>query len=402
MATTTTIVLRKKTNCKGLYPLAIRISKNRSSTYHYIGYNIKLKEWDDRNKCVRKSHPNSDELNGLLSSRLAAVRKGLIELQTENKDLSVKFLKKKVYTNTSKSFFEVAKEFLNELENSGKISRWSSDKARVRHLENFVGTKNLSFAEIDETLLRNFMVYLKNKSVSHRSVVNNLVVIRTIFNRGIRMGYADRRFYPFGAGKISIKFPESQKIGLTTEEIRKLESLEDLSYYEQHSRNIWLFSFYLAGIRIGDVLKMRWSNIIDGRIYYRMNKNSKLLSLRIPEKIYPILDFYRTQKRGEDDFIFPELKYCDKKNPKDIYTKNKTATRRINNALKLLAEKAEISKKLTMHIARHSFGNISGDKIPIQMLQKLYRHSSVTTTIQYQSNFIQKDADDALDKVINF
>ena len=55
-----------------------------------------------------------------------------------------------------------------------------------------------------------------------------------------------------------------------------------------------------------------------------------------------------------------------------------------------------------MHIARHSFGNISGDKIPIQMLQKLYRHSSVTTTILYQSNFIQKDTDDALDKVINF
>lgn len=55
-----------------------------------------------------------------------------------------------------------------------------------------------------------------------------------------------------------------------------------------------------------------------------------------------------------------------------------------------------------MHIARHSFGNISGDRIPIQMLQKLYRHSSITTTIQYQSNFIQKDADDALDKVVNF
>jgi len=55
-----------------------------------------------------------------------------------------------------------------------------------------------------------------------------------------------------------------------------------------------------------------------------------------------------------------------------------------------------------MHIARHSFGNISGDKIPIQMLQKLYRHSSVTTTIRYQTNFMHKDADDALDKVINF
>lgn len=402
MATTTTIVLRKKANNEGLYPLAVRITKNRSSSYQYIGHNIKLKEWDEKNKSVKKSHPNSDELNGLLSNKLAAVRKALINLQSENKDLSVKLLKNKVYSNTSKGFFEVAKEFLNELEKSGKISRWSSDKARVKHLENFVGTKKLNFTDIDEPFLRNFMVYLRNQSIAQRSVVNNLVVIRTIFNRAIRLGYVDRKYYPFGAGKIPIKFPESQKIGLTIEEIRKLESLEDLPHYEHHSRNIWLFSFYLAGIRIGDVLKMRWSNIIDGRMHYRMNKNLKLLSLKIPEKIYPILDFYRPQKKHDDDFIFPELKHCDPKNAKEIYTKNKSATKRINKALKVLGGKAEISKKLTMHIARHSFGNISGDKIPIQMLQKLYRHSSVTTTIQYQSNFIQKDADDALDKVINF
>ena len=57
-------------------------------------------------------------------------------------------------------------------------------------------------------------------------------------------------------------------------------------------------------------------------------------------------------------------------------------------------------KKLTAHIARHTFGNISGDKISIQMLQKLYRHTFITTTIGYQSNFIHKDADEALDSVL--
>jgi len=46
--------------------------------------------------------------------------------------------------------------------------------------------------------------------------------------------------------------------------------------------------------------------------------------------------------------------------------------------LKKVAAKLNITKKMSMHIARHSFGNISGDKIPIQMLQKLYRHLSVT------------------------
>lgn len=55
-----------------------------------------------------------------------------------------------------------------------------------------------------------------------------------------------------------------------------------------------------------------------------------------------------------------------------------------------------------MHIARHTFDNISGDRIPLQMLQKLYRHSSITTTIGYQSNFIHKDADEALEAVIGF
>ena len=53
-----------------------------------------------------------------------------------------------------------------------------------------------------------------------------------------------------------------------------------------------------------------------------------------------------------------------------------------------------------MHIARHTFGNISGDKIPIQMLQKLYRHSHIATTIGYQANFIFKGADEALEAVI--
>ena len=53
-----------------------------------------------------------------------------------------------------------------------------------------------------------------------------------------------------------------------------------------------------------------------------------------------------------------------------------------------------------MHIARHSFGNIAGDRISAQMLQKLYRHSNLSTTIGYQGNFIHKDADDALEKVL--
>ena len=55
-----------------------------------------------------------------------------------------------------------------------------------------------------------------------------------------------------------------------------------------------------------------------------------------------------------------------------------------------------------MHISRHTFGNIASDKVSPQALQKLYRHSDLKTTIGYQANFIHKDVDDALERVINF
>lgn len=404
MSSNAKIVLRKKPNKDGQYPLAIRISKNRRSNYHYIGHYIDVKDWDEKNIRVKKSHSNANRLNGLLSNKLSEANKMLIELQSEKKDISANQIKKKLYASSeSITFFEVAQEFLDDLEANKKLSRLSSDKARVNHVLSFCKSTQLTFQEIDEQFLRRFKSYLKStRSVSERSIVNNLIVIRTIYNRAIKMNIVDSKLYPFGSDKIRIKFPETEKIGLTKNEVIKLETVKNLTENETHARNVWLFSFYFAGIRVADVLQIRWTDIYDERLHYRMNKNSKLLSLKIPDKIFPILEYYYQRKKNDDNFIFPEMEKANLKDAKDIYTKTKTANMKFNKYLVTVAEKAEILKKITMHIARHTFGNISEDKIPINMLQKLYRHSSITTTINYQSNFIHRDADDALDSVINF
>lgn len=403
MTSNAKIILRRKPNKQGHYPLAIRITMNRKSNYMYIGHYIHLKHWDEKNKIVRKSHPNSTRLNNLLISKLMEVNKKLLELQSDNNDISASQIKKNINSSLENtSFFAVAENYLKELEKDKKLSRLSSDKSRVKHVLNFTRSKELTFQEINEIFLKEFSSYLRNKPLSERSIINNLVVIRTLYNRAIKMQIVDRKLYPFGADKVRIKFPETVKIGLTIEEIKKLESVQGLTDNEKHSKNVWLFSFYFAGIRVADVIKIRWNDIYDGRFNYRMNKNSKLLSLKISDKVWPILDYYINDKKDEDDFIFPEMKKANLKDAKDIYAKTKTATKKFNKYLGQVAEKAQVNKKITMHIARHSFGNISEDKIPIQMLQKLYRHSSINTTILYQSNFINRDADKALDSVIDF
>ncbi|WP_339882346.1 site-specific integrase [Polaribacter vadi] len=404
MATSTSIVLRMKANSSGKFPLMIRITKDRKTSYMSSGYYIDLKDWDTKKRKVKKSYPNSTRLNNFLIQKLSEVTSKVLELQSNENGLSLTKIKNSIKKPSEKrTFNSLSKEYINELITNNKLSRLDADQPRIKNFIAFAGTKNLSFQDIDEAFLKRFMTYLKvERKNSERSVVNNLVIIRTLFNRAIREGIINQKFYPFGRGKIKIKFPESIKIGLSVEEVKKIEALTGLTENENHARNVWLFSLYNAGMRVGDLLNIKWSDIIDERISYKMSKNSKSLSFNVRDKVQGILEQYEKDKQNNTDFIFPELKKANLKSPEDLLRKKKSANKKFNKYLKKVSEKAKIDKKITMHIARHTFGNISGEQIPIQMLQKLYRHSSITTTINYQANFMHEEVDSAIDKVFNF
>jgi len=404
MASSTKIVLRKIKNKDGLYPLAIRITKDRRSTYKYIGSYIKLSDWDTKNNLVKFSHPDSIILNKLIYSEFNKANKGLISLQSKHKEVSAFRIKKEIYNSPKKrTFFELAQEHLDELEIVNKFNRQSVDKGILSNIAKYNKSRQLQFIEIDVHFLKRFKIYLaKDCSLAESSIMSALILIRLLYNRAITEKIVKRKYYPFGKGKIKIKYPETKKIGLNVDEIKRLEQLIGLSWEERHARNMWLYSFNFAGMRVSDVLKTRWSDIQNDRLYYTMNKNSKLLSLKIPPKIFVILDQYKMDKRDANDFIFPEFKSVNINDPYELYVKSKQANKSLNYYLKKLAKKVNIDKKLTMHIARHSFGHIAGEKIHPLKLQKLYRHSDLKTTLNYQANFIHADADEALDSVVTF
>lgn len=61
-------------------------------------------------------------------------------------------------------------------------------------------------------------------------------------------------------------------------------------------------------MRISDVLRLKWSDIQNGRLYYAMGKNDKAGSLKMPEQAMAIISQYERVKERNDDYIFPELK----------------------------------------------------------------------------------------------
>jgi integrase/recombinase XerD len=401
---TVKIVLRTKKTKDGTYPLAIRITKDRKSSFIHLGQSIKTTEWDKTEQRVKKSHPNATRLNNFLLKKLAEANNESLNLETEKHDVTSKAVKQKIKPNAGPSFFAQAAVYLDTLKKNGKYNRVSADEPRINRFKEFLKGEDTSFQDITVSMLTKFQAYLRStRSIKERTVVNHLVVIRSIFSQAIKANVVDQKYYPFGQDKIKIKFPDSMKIGLILDEVKLLEELvlNDGSYLN-HARNIWLFSFYFAGMRVSDILRLTWSDFQNDRLHYAMAKNLKTGSLKIPEKAMKILAQY--QREGViHDLVFPDLETID--DMKNLYAVQKrinSVVKRLDENLQKIAIQAGINKNITMHIARHTFGNISGDKIPIQMLQKLYRHSSITTTIGYQANFIYKDADDALDAVISF
>jgi integrase/recombinase XerD len=394
------IVLRKKLNQDGTYPLAIRITRDRKTSFIHLGYNLSELDWDKDAQRVKKSHANSGRLNAFILKKLGEATNMSLELDTISPVVTAKAVSQKIKPKAGSSVFAQADLYIQRLKDDGKYNRWNSEKSNVKHFKEFL-KHDIAFQDVSISLLQRFKAYLiaKNK-VSQRTAINNWVTVRSVFSQAIKEGACDMKYYPFGKGKIKIKFPDSKKLGLTSDEVIKLEAVE-LNPEANHARNLWLVSFYFAGMRVSDVLRLSWSDFQDGRLYYTMGKNKKADSLKVSPKVQNILNQYKTHIAADTDLIFRDIRYADLSDSFDTEKKIKSRINVIDRLLRTeVAPAAGIQKPLTMHIARHTFGNISGDRIPVQMLQKLYRHTDIKTTIGYQSNFIHKDTDEALEAVI--
>lgn len=427
------------------YPIALRITKDRKARYVFTGKYILEKDWDPVLCKVKKSHPNSARLNNYLLKKLTEADDTLLEATAQNETISSRQIQKKVNRKGKNiSFFQhgaqrvkdkynngtfsVAraelsilyniKEFLNFTDTGSKqsIIQEIKERRKTRHkkgmnpktsimfgIQSFERDETLYFAEVDMAFINKFKsfcrTYLNHKE---RTLTNQLIFIRTLYNNAIKEGIVSDKSYPFAGDKEKIRIKSSLKIGLTKDEVEKIENLEvETNCSIWHTKNVWLFSYYFAGIRVSDVLTMRWSDFVDDRLMYVMHKNDKPVSLKIPDKALTIIEHYKNDKQSKNDFVFPFLKKANLKDSEDVFVKARNATSLFNKYLKRIAKLCEINKNLSNHIARHTFGNIAGDKINPLMLQKLYRHTDLKTTIGYQANFIHKDADDALDAVIN-
>jgi len=429
MATFTFEISNKPTRA-GKFPIYLRITQNRK--HKRIKTTIELNRKNDFNpkakqdNWIKKQNPNYQKWNDVLVKELERGKDAFRKLEEEGMATSAMIASVIANKGKPSSFLHYAKERTVEIFNEGGIRNWRKYNGFYNKLEEFLKAnkvKDLAFVELTPALLSKFKSYLHtlhnvrepDKMLHPNTVALNLRIFKTIVNKAIKENLITPEKNPF------LSF-ENKTIKTTKEKLTdgELQKIKDLELEEEtriwDARNIFLFSFYCAGIRIGDLLQLRWLNTTpEGRLIYYMGKNHKKRDLILIQPAKEILKQYWKEGTKPTDYIFPLLDndqpFAGAIIPEDKETlspamKQKlieqvsSKTSIVNNNLKKIKELAGLNKKLTSHIARHTFAYKAKQAgIPDGRIKGILAHSSLKVTEGYMGEFSTEEDDRVLSSI---
>lgn len=393
------LILREnKINNSGEMPLYIRIIKDRKTKFISLSTYLKPEQWNEKQSRVVK-HKNSVRLNNFIAQKVAEANNIALEMEIKNKYVSSKRMKDKIMGKISISFTDYAYAFRDRLEKNEKFGSHAKVKTVLQKLDEYTENANLNFGEIDLQFLKDYEKYLRDDlGNSTNTVHSNLKVIRKLFNDAIREELIEPNLNPFI--KYKLKLEKTTKEYLTDEELTKIENLKlTKGSTMDHHRNAFIFAAYAGGIRISDILQLKWSNFNGTNVTFQMQKTNDIVSVKLPKKALKYMACYAkiTKVKNKDTFIFPFLdndrKYTKKELFRDISSKSTYAS----SELKDIAALAKVKKNISFHTSRHTFATRALRKgMRIEYVSKLMGHSSIKTT-QIYSKIVNSELDNAMD-----
>ena len=413
--------LAPRPNRFGFYPIVLRITRDRKKKRVNTGLEVKKADWNQKAKNYkhfRSSHHNAEASNDILKDILAKYDGTYKELRKEGVASSENIIEKVKTGEVSESFLQYAKDRTQEIYDAGGVRNWKKYTGFCNKLETFLTRqkkKDLLFSEVTPAFLSkfdNFLHKLHNEREPEKLLHPNTIqvvlnIFKTIVNRAIeidsKMKPEDNPFLKFkykGVKTIKDKLDASELDAIMALDLEKGSLI-------WNCRNYFFFSFYCAGIRVGDFIQLRWCNITsEGRLQYQMGKNHKDRNLKLVPEALEILKHYYKEDAKPNEYIFPLLdmkpiwaKYISQEEKDtmpsdmkmDMFNTISAKTALINKELAKIGKMANIEKKVSFHISRHSFAKMAKEKgLDNLEVKALLAHTNISTTQNIWVNSIRK------------
>ena len=302
-----------KANKQGLVPMYLRLTKNRKSKYIALDVYIDPKNWNVKTGKLKPTAKNASQINNFLAYDI----------------------KSKIIGKAPEDFFafvELHRKALFENLTIGSMRRYEGILSK---LKKFCKNEPLFFDEINVRFIYDFQQYLKDEMQNHTNTIHsNLKVIRKMISYAVSEDVLPAEKNPFN--KIKLKGEKTIRAFLLDDELERMEKLElEKGSMLNHHRNLYIFSAYTGGVRISDLLMMRWKNFDGEHLVFQMRKTKEELSIKLPQKSLKLIAYYRelaNKKPGSNEieprsFMFPLLRIDkDETNELQIFKAISSAT----------------------------------------------------------------------------
>lgn len=394
MASVKLVLFTHKKYSDGSHPIFIQIIKDRKRKFIGIGHHAKKTEWDFENNLPKRNHPSYKRLKLLISQKMALAQKELISLENKEKNFSIDEVVRKIKPKRSESsLYNYIEEVMKNLNAEGKKGNARVYRTFMNVFKTFRKNKDIAFVDIDYKVLSQFENHLAQDGKKVNSISNYLRTFRAIYYRALKDNLFELTSNPFK--EIKIVSEETRKRAISKEDIVKIKNLDlGVGTEYEKARDIFMFSFYLRGMSLVDILFVKVKDIIDGRINYVRKKTKQQFSIKLTEEANAIIKKYNNLNDIKS-YIFPYLN-----GKKDEYLSYKNALRLINKKMKKIGEKAGLGIPLTTYVARHSWATIAKRSgISTAIISEGLGHETEQTTQIYLDSF-ENDVLDAANEII--
>lgn len=374
----TTIVYDHRNRAKGEGPLEIRITNNGAVYYIATGIRVRRSEWKhdeiiNRDDCETLNRRLTAIKNRVDDELTAWLKTGLPLDMAEIK----RRVMRPVVADEKKSrtdMYEWMKEQLNILPlKDGTLSHYVTMTARLREYGRMMSWEDLTTENIYQwdAWLHHIRKPAKDADVkagrepdyiSDAAVYNYHKCLKALVSRAVRFGIVDRNPYNRLRGEFKRGDRDTVEY-LTTEEMKAIENIHPVPGSKMAVvRDLFVFQMY-TGMAFSDMQRFDINNYrLDDEQWVAVNERTKTGTAYISQLLPPAVEV---------------LEHYGMKIPK-------IANWRYNELLKYLGEVAGIRKRITSHMARHTFATWAlHNKVELHVVSQMLGHTNTTMTQRY-------------------
>ena len=257
----------------------------------------------------------------------------------------------------------------------GTMKNYYTTERCIKEFFEEMGVEDIPLKKLNYAFIVDFEQYIrKYKPVTRMGCANNGTMkhmerLKKMSRLAVKLEWLEKD--PFINFKL--RFEKTERQFLTEPELQRIEETIFKVPSTQHIKDLFIFACY-TGLSFIDVQELKADHLVKGMdgndwLYTKRTKTDEPLKIPLLPKAMEIIDKYK-----DDPSLFENGRLLP------MYSNPM-----INRTLKDIAKACGIHKKVTFHVARHTFATAItlSNGVPIETVSKLLGHTKLSTTQIY-------------------